>query len=56
MTVRKKLSASLAALQADLKLGLRTYNEERPPHGRWCYGRTPLHPFTDTLPLAKEKW
>jgi hypothetical protein len=23
--------------------------------GRWCYGKTPMQTFIDTLPLAKEK-
>jgi transposase InsO family protein len=52
---RKKIYRSLAELQADLELWLREYNEERPHQGRWCYGKTPLQPFVDTIPLAKEK-
>jgi len=27
----------------------------RPHQGRWCYGKTPMRTFLDTLPLAKEK-
>jgi hypothetical protein len=34
---------------------LRYYNEERVHQGRWCYGRTPMQTFLDTIPLAKEK-
>jgi hypothetical protein len=27
-----------------------------PPHqGRWCFGKTPMQTFLDTVPLAKEK-
>jgi transposase InsO family protein len=52
---RKKLYSSLEELQADLELWLREYNEERPHQGRWCYGRTPMQTFVDTIPLAKEK-
>jgi transposase InsO family protein len=52
---RKKLYASLAELQADLDAWLRQYNEERTHQGRWCYGKTPLRTFLDTVPLAKEK-
>jgi transposase InsO family protein len=52
---RKKLYASLAELQADLDAWLTTYNEERTHQGRWCYGKTPLRTFLDSVPLAKEK-
>ena len=31
------------------------YNEQRPHQGRWCYGKTPMQTFIDTLPVAKEK-
>lgn len=52
---RKKLYASLAELQADLDAWLRIYNEERTHQGRWCYGKTPMQTFLDSVPLAKEK-
>jgi transposase InsO family protein len=52
---RKKLYASLDALQADLDAWLREYNEARPHQGRWCYGKTPMQTFIDSLALAKEK-
>jgi transposase InsO family protein len=52
---RKKIYTGLAELQADLEGWLREYNEERPHQGRWCYGKTPLQTFVDTIPLAKEK-
>jgi hypothetical protein len=52
---RKKLYASLGELQTDLNEWLRYYNEERIHQGRWCYGRTPMQTFRDTIPLAKEK-
>lgn len=55
VTFRKKLYASLAELQTDLEEWLRYYNEERVHQGRWCYGRTPMQTFRDTIPLAKEK-
>jgi hypothetical protein len=42
-------------LEADLDAWLREYNEGRPHQGRWCYGKTPLQTFLDSLPLAKEK-
>jgi transposase InsO family protein len=52
---RKKLYASLEELQADLDTWLKVYNEERTHQGRWCYGKTPLQTFLDSVPLAKEK-
>lgn len=42
-------------LQADLDAWVADHNENRPHQGRWCYGKTPLRTFVDTVPLAKEK-
>ena len=55
LVFRKKIYPSLEELQADLEMWLREYNEERPHQGRWCYGKTPMQTFLETLPLAKEK-
>jgi hypothetical protein len=52
---RKKLYRAIAELQRDLDAWLAEYNEERPHQGRWCYGKTPMQTFIDTLPVAKEK-
>lgn len=52
---RKKIYHSLEELQADLDTWLKCYNEERTHQGRWCYGKTPMQTFIDTLPIAKEK-
>ena len=52
---RKKLYRSIEDLQADLDEWLRYYNEQRPHQGRWCYGKTPMQTFLDSLPLAREK-
>jgi transposase InsO family protein len=52
---RKKIYTSLEALQADLDAWLTEYNEARPHQGRWCYGKTPMQTFLDSVPLAKEK-
>ncbi len=52
---RKKLYGSLAELQADLDAWLVVYNEQRTHQGRWCYGKTPMQTFLDSVPLAKEK-
>jgi len=35
--------------------GLQIYNEERTHQGRWCYGKTLMQRFLDSVPLAKEQ-
>jgi transposase InsO family protein len=52
---RKKIYATIDELQADLDAWMREYNAERPHQGRWCYGKTPMQTFLDSLELAKEK-
>lgn len=55
VTLRKKLYRSIEELQTDLDAWIRDYNTERTHQGRWCYGKTPMRTFLDTLPIAKEK-
>lgn len=52
---RKKLYNSIEEIQADLDTWLVTYNTERTHMGKYCFGRTPLQTFEETLSLAKEK-
>ena len=52
---RKKLYASIEDLQNDLDLWIKTYNEERPHQGRWCFGKTPLQTFLDAIPIVRRK-
>lgn len=52
---RKKVYTSLEELQTDLDEWMRYYNEVRTHQGRWCYGKTPMQTFRDSLPLAQEK-
>src|SRR3954468_24939368 len=52
---RKRIYTSLEQLQADLDTWITGYNEQRPHQGRWCYGKTPMQTFLDTVPLAREK-
>ena len=52
---RKKIYRTIAELQADLDIWLAEYNEQRTHQGRWCYGKTPMQTFLDSLPVAKEK-
>ena len=42
-------------MQADLDGWIKTYNEERPHQGRWCFGKTPMRTFLDARSLAEEK-
>lgn len=55
ITFRKKLYTSIDQLQADLDAWILEFNEQRSHQGRWCFGKTPLKTFLDSLPLAKEK-
>jgi transposase InsO family protein len=52
---RKKVYDSLEALQADADNWIRSYNEERPHSGRYCYGKTPMQTFLDARQLALDK-
>jgi transposase InsO family protein len=52
---RKKLYRSIDELQEDLDHWMESYNETRPHQGRWCYGKTPMQTFVDSMDLAKEK-
>jgi transposase InsO family protein len=52
---RKRLYRTIAELQSDLDAWIAEYNEQRSHQGRWCYGKTPIETFVDTLPVAKEK-
>jgi len=52
---RKKIYHSIEELQADLDSWVADYNQRRPHQGRWCFGKTPMQTFLDTIPLAKEK-
>jgi transposase InsO family protein len=52
---RKKIYETIEALQADLDQWIEHYNKERPHSGRYCYGKTPMQTFFDSLEIAKEK-
>lgn len=55
ITFRKKLYQTLEALQADLDEWMLFYNTERTHSGRYCFGKTPMQTFIESLTLAKEK-
>ena len=52
---RKKVYQSIEELQADVDVWLDYYNNERPHSGKYCYGKTPMQTWNDSLHLAKEK-
>lgn len=52
---RKKLYDNLELLQHDLDLWMTFYNNDRTHSGRYCFGKTPMQTFTESLPLAKQK-
>lgn len=53
---RKKIYNSLEELQVDLDEYLRKYNNQRPHSGKFCYGKTPMQTFLDSVKIAKEKY
>ena len=55
VALRKRIYGSIAELQADLDAWTRSYNEDRPHQGRWCFGKTPMQTFLDAVPIAQEK-
>ena len=52
---RKKVYPSIEELQKDLDLWLEYYNNQRTHTGKYCYGKTPMETFKDSIHLAKEK-
>lgn len=52
---RKKIYSSLEDLQIDLDQYLNKYNNTRPHSGKFCYGKTPMHTFKDSIKKAQDK-
>lgn len=52
---RKKVYASIGELQNDLDVWMKDYNESRTHTGKYCYGKTPLDTFKDSMHIAQEK-
>lgn len=52
---RKKIYTTLEELQTDLDSWLNDYNHHRTHTGKYCYGRTPMQTFLETLFLAMMK-
>jgi len=52
---RKKLYSSLDEMQQDLDEWMKYYNQERAHSGKYCYGKTPMETFKESLILARQK-
>jgi transposase InsO family protein len=52
---RKKVYQSLEELQEDVDKWIDEYNMQRPHSGKYCYGKTPMQTFLDSIHIAKEK-
>lgn len=52
---RKKIYNTLDELQADWDTWIKYYNEERTHGGKYCFGKTPMQTFLDSMPLVREK-
>lgn len=52
---RKKVYNSLEEMQKDLDEWMKYYNQDRAHSGRYCYGKTPMETFKESLILARQK-
>jgi len=52
---RKKIYHNLEELQKDLDAWVTEYNEQRPHTGKYCFGKTPMQTFVESMPLVREK-
>jgi len=52
---RKKIYRTIEELQQDLDQWVEYYNKERTHSGKYCFGKTPMQTFHESLHLAKEK-
>jgi transposase InsO family protein len=50
---RKKIYHSIEQLQTDLDLWMNEYNVNRTHSGKFCFGKTPLQTFKESVHLAK---
>jgi hypothetical protein len=53
---RKKLYDNMEELQRDLDEWMKYYNHERSHSGRYCYGKTPMETFKESIILARQKF
>lgn len=53
---RKKLYTNLQDLQHDLDEWMKHYNTQRCHSGRYCFGKTPMETFKESIILARQKF
>jgi len=53
---RKKLYENITEMQRDLDEWMKFYNNERVHSGRYCYGKTPMATFKESIILAQQKF
>jgi hypothetical protein len=53
---RKKLYDNISEMQRDLDEWMKYYNNERVHSGRYCYGKTPMATFNESIILAQQKF
>ncbi|HSZ33306.1 MAG TPA: integrase core domain-containing protein, partial [Puia sp.] len=53
---RKKLYENITEMQRDLDEWMKFYNNERIHRGRYCYGKTPMATFKESIILAQQKF
>jgi hypothetical protein len=49
VAIRKKIYTSLEEIQGDIDQWLEHYTTQRPNTGKWCYGKTPMQIFMDSV-------
>jgi hypothetical protein len=52
---RRKLYNSLEQLQEDVDAWMVEYNNERTHSGKYCYGKTPMQTFSESIKLAQDR-
>ena len=52
---RKKIYNTLDKLQVDLDTWMTEYSQERFYSGKYCFAKTPMQPFLDSMRLVKQK-
>jgi Integrase core domain/Winged helix-turn helix len=52
---RRKLYNSLEQLQEDVDAWMGEYNNERTHSGKYCYGKTPMQTFIESIKLAQDR-
>lgn len=52
---RKKMYFTLDEMQCDLDEWIKYYNNDHPHSGRYCFGKTPIETFRESIILAKQK-